>query len=413
MVLHACGLNYKTAPVDLREQFAFTAESSEGVLQTLLDQPAVSGAVLLSTCNRTEVYVDALEPIDISTWLAQQGEMSVESLQPHLYTLHGSEMVRHLMRVASGIDSMVVGEPQILGQMKAAFAMADSAGYASGHLKHLFPAVFSACKHIRHATNLGKCPVSVAYIVVKLIKQLFADLSQCRVLLVGSGDIMELVATHLKGQSVSHIAVASRRVETAQPLAESLHGHAITIGDVPAYMAQADIVVCATASQLPIIGKGMIERIMAKRDNQPLFIADLAVPRDVEPEVATLSGVSLYNIDDLQQVAQQGIATRQDAILQAEKMIELHAANYQRNANVINSAQMISSYRKRIDDVRDHELQKAMKMLESGHSPKVVLGEFAHAFTNKVLHQPTKKLREFASLEMAGTLSLVKEFFEL
>ena len=413
VVLQACGLNYKTAPVELREHFAFDQTRSNALMQSLMAQPVVDGAVLLSTCNRTEVYADVSAPLDLSSWLKEQGDTHLPNLHEHLYALDGDELVRHLMRVASGLDSMVLGEPQILGQMKAAYAAADGAGYVSHSLKQLFPAVFSSCKHIRRSTNLGKCPVSVAYMAIKLIKAQFSDLSQCRVLLVGSGDMMELVATHLQGQSVAAMTVAGRHYDSAATFAASFQAQATTLDAIPEALIHADIMICATASAQPLVDVAMLAPVMTQRANRPLFIADLAVPRDVASEAADLPGVHLHNIDDLQSIVQKNMVGREAAVEQAEAMIALHAENYQRQLSVVDNADLISHYRQRVDDVRKSELQKAMELLHKGQDPEVVLHQFSHAFTKKLLHQPTRKLREFASQKMTSALLVMKEFLEL
>lgn len=413
MVLQACGLNYKTAPVELREHFAFDEARSNQLMQALMTQSAVNGVVLLSTCNRTEVYVDARQPIDLAEWVASLGGFQLPVLNEHLYTLVDDALVRHLMRVASGIDSMVLGESQILGQMKAAYAAADKAGYVSASLKQLFPAVFSSCKHIRRSTHLGKCPVSVAYMAIKLIKAQFEDLSPCRVLLVGSGHMMELVATHLQGQSVKQITVAGRHRKSAQAFAASFQAQAISMRELPDALAQTDITICATASRQPIVNAAMLEPIMQHRVNRPMFIADLAVPRDVSEDVGDFPGVHLYNIDDLQGIVENNIKGREAAVEQAESMIALHAENYQRQLHVLNHSDLITQYRQRVDDIRENELQKALSLLSKGHDPEAVLRQFSQSFTKKLLHQPTRKLREFASQEMLDALRVMKQFLEL
>ena len=413
MVLQACGLNYKTAPVELREHFAFDQARSNELMQALLAQPVVDGVVLLSTCNRTEVYVDVSQPIDLAEWVESQGDLQLPRMNEHLYTLEGDDLVRHLMRVASGLDSMVLGEPQILGQMKAAYTKADQAGYVSPALRQLFPAVFSSCKHIRRATHLGKCPVSVAYMAIKLIKEQFEDLSQCRVLLIGSGHMMELVATHLQGQSVKQITVAGRHYESVQAFAASFQAQAIPIMELSGALAQTDIMICATASRQPIVNAAMLAPIIQQRMHSPIFIADLAVPRDVSEDVDHLQGVHLYNIDDLQGIVEKNIKGREAAVEQAESMVALHAENYQRQLRLLSHSDLITQYRQRVDEMRENELQKALRLLDKGHDAEAVLRQFSQAFTKKLLHQPTRKLREFVSQEMVGALRVMKEFLEL
>tara|TARA_B100001093_G_C26852513_1_gene1025767 strand:- start:946 stop:2229 length:1284 start_codon:yes stop_codon:yes gene_type:complete len=413
VVLQACGLNHKTAPVALRECFAFDESRSQKLLKALTQRSGVNGAVLLSTCNRTEVYVDASELIDLPVWLADQGEQSYASVSEHFYTYIDDALVRHLMRVASGLDSMVLGESQILGQMKAAYASAECVGSVSYALKQLFPAVFSGCKEIRSNTNLGKCPVSVAYMAVKLIKEQFNDLSQCRVLLLGNGDMMELVATHLQSHAVKAMTVIGRRLNAAETLAKTFNAQAMPFSALREALLVSDIVICATSSRYPIITRSMVESVMSTRGDLPIFIADLAVPRDVSPEVSQFTNVHLYNIDDLQSIVQNNLSSREAAIDQVEAMIALHADNFQRRQRVADCADLITQFRDGVDTIRDIELSKAIALLEKGHPPETVLKQFSHAFVNKLLHQPTSKLREFASQNRAGALSVMKEFLKL
>ena len=414
MALQACGLNYKTAPVALRELFAFDAPRSQDLLRSLVKQSAINGAVLLSTCNRTEVYLDADtdQAFNVTAWLAQQVDQPLQTVSQHFYTLENEILVQHLLRVASGLDSMVLGEPQIFGQLKSAYALAEQTGVLSHALKQLFPAIFSGGKHIRTETNLGKCPVSVAYMAVKLIKAAFDDLSTCRVLLIGSGEMMELVATHLQAQAVSNITIVGRRHAIAETLARSFNAQARAFAELPDVIFQSDIIISATASPTPIIDRAMLAPILAQRTHRPLFIADLAVPRDVSADIAQLDAVSLYNIDDLQQIVQSNISGRAAAVEQAEAMIALHADNFYRRQRVAESAHVISQYRDTIDSFREAELLKATRLLNNGHAPEAVLRQFSYAFMNKVLHGPTAKLRDFASEDRHHALTLMKEFFE-
>lgn len=413
VVLQALGINHTTAPLEWREPWALSVEGASALQQALCRLPEVCGAVCLSTCGRTEVYVDAVTSIDLTRWLAYQRNCDEDQLAKLSNTYQGSEVIQHLMRVAAGMDSPLLGEPQILGQLKSAYALAERAACVSPHLKQLFPAVFCASKHIRSATDIGKCPVSVAYLIVQMIKRQLDSCGDRRaVLLLGGGQIMELVATHLQSLEFSSLLVAGRRRERVEPLAQSLGGQAISLGDMPVYLPQVDWVISATASSLPLIGKGLVERVMQDRTH-PLCLFDLAVPRDIEPEVAQLSGVTLYNIDDLHAMGQANTKSRQQALVQAEAMIALHAADYERKLRLLETGDLISRFRQRYVGIEQVELQKALGALKKGQNPEDVLLRYSHNMSRKILHQPTRKLREFAARQFNSGLLFVKDFFEL
>lgn len=414
MYLMAYGINHKSAPLSVREQLAFHPEQTPEMLHALITREAVNEAVLLSTCNRTEIYTASSHGNSaVKEWLSKQPRLSNQEISTFCYQHQGIDMVRHLMRVASGLDSMVLGEPQILGQIKQAYTIACDAGTVGGRLKHLFPAVFAASKQVRTQTAIGGNPVSIAYAVVQLAKRIFSDLEKCKILLVGAGETIELVATHLHGQGAKQLIIANRTIERARKLSDQFQAHPIRIGDVPAYLTDIDIVITATASQLPILGKGTMESVLRQRKRRPIFMADLAVPRDIEPEVGELEDIYLYNIDNVQSIVSQNLKNREEAAKQAETMIEMQATHYMSQLRVMNASDMIRKFRAQVEEVRDKELKKALDHLHRSNNPQAALASLAHNLTNKIMHQPTVKLREAAYYEQLDLLLLMKDLFDL
>ena len=413
MSVLAFGVNHESAPLGVRERMAFHGQYATDALSQLMDQPGVDEAVILSTCNRTEIYTVAQDLNAIQDWLYRQNALQDVDLHTCVYYHQGIAAIKHMMRVASGLDSMIMGEPQILGQMKDAYKAACHLGSVGAHMQQLFPAICATSKHVRSQTNIGRCPVSVAYTVVKLCREQFDSLHACNALLVGAGTTIELVATHLNDHGIQSLTIANRTLERAHELADQFNATAIRIGDIPKYLPQTDIVITATASQLPILGKGLFERTTAERSpSHPLLVADLAVPRDVEPEVADLAHINLYNIDDLRAVINQNIQHRASAAEQAEAMIDMYAANYMRQLRIQEAGDIITQYRHAMIAQRDVELEKAMYALHSGKCPEAVLKNFARNFVNKVMHHPTLALRQAASEGRLDLLTLAKELFK-
>lgn len=412
MSVLAFGVNHHSSPVAIRERIAFSGERLSQALHQLTAQPFINEAVILSTCNRTEIYTTRAEPEQLCHWLSKHHALDNLDITPYCYHHQGLAAVRHLMRVASGLDSMMVGEPQIFGQIKNAFQLACDQGAVGEHLQLLFPAVFATSKHVRSSTNIGRCPVSVAYAVVKLCKETITNLSEANVLLVGAGTTIELVATHLNDCNINQLTIANRTIEKAHELAKHYNGQAIRIGDIPKQLSETDIIITATASQLPILGKGLFERTDAERRHRPLFIADLAMPRDVEPEVGQLPNITLYNIDELRDVINTNMNNRLTAAEQAEAMIEMYAASYMRELRINDASDIIRHYRNSMIKQRDSELDKAMAQLKAGKNPEAVLKNFARNFVNKAMHHPTVTLRQAASDGQLNLLTLAKELFK-
>lgn len=396
MVFVACGLNHKTAPLDVREKVALPIDRQDLLLSRLASLSVVKEAAILSTCNRTEIYCDTDDPNRIASWLAHEHQLSPDLLLPYFYTHQNQQGIRHTLRVASGLDSMMLGEPQILGQLKQAYQQACRVGTIKNNLQHVFQYVFSATKRIRSQSGIGKNPISIASVAVQLIGQIFNDYKPLNVFIIGSGETATLVANYLQKKGVTRFIIASRTRENAQQLANTLAGESVAIGDIPHYLSQADIVISATTCPLPFINKGLVEYALHQRSNSPMFFLDLAVPRDIETDVGELEAVHLYNIDDLQAVTGKGLHERQTAALQAEQLIEIELDNYIRSHRTLKAKGVIRDYRSQMQNIAQLELQRAMQKLSSGKCQYSVLTEFSERLVNKLTHSPTVGLRNAA-----------------
>ncbi|HET8730033.1 MAG TPA: glutamyl-tRNA reductase [Moraxellaceae bacterium] len=399
MGLLALGINHKTASLDLREKVAFTPDTLPDTLRTALREAGVREIAILSTCNRTEFYgqVDSTQAESLMTWLAQHRQLPLEEISRAIYHYENEEAVRHMMRVASGLDSMVLGEPQILGQMKDAYMQAASAGTLGPALERLFQATFSAAKQVRTDTAIGANPVSVAFAAVQLGRQIFADLRDTEALLIGAGEMIELVGKHLYEQGVTKITVANRTLSRGFELAQQFNGRAISLEEIPEALASADIVISSTASPLPILGKGMVERALKKRRHKPVFMVDIAVPRDIEPEVAELRDVYLYTVDDLQSVVEENLRSRQEAAVAAEEIVTQRAAQFMTQRREQGAAATVMAYRQHVEALRAAEVERALAGLRKGQDPAEVLERLSRALANKLLHQPSLALKKAAA----------------
>ena len=406
MHLLAFGINHKTAPVEIREQAAFAPENLASALSNLTDTGAADEVAILSTCNRTELYCgfEHAKQEHVLDWFCDYHKLGQKDVVPYIYQHPDHAAVKHAFRVASGLDSMVLGEPQILGQMKHAFHQAHSAGTTGKVLNRLFQQSFSVAKQVRTDTAIGSNAVSVAYAAVNLAKQIFSDLSHHTVLLIGAGETIELCAQHLREQGAKHMIVANRTVSRAHTLADSFDAEAITLSDMPNRLVDADIVISSTASQLPILGKGAVERALKKRKHRPIFFVDLAVPRDVESEVADLADVYLYTIDDLKEVVAENLQSRQAAAEEAEQIIDMQVVNFMQWIKSLDAVPAIVALRDSADRMRDNEILKAQRMLDSGENPATVMQQLARSLTNKLTHSPTSVLKQ-ANLD--GNLDLL------
>ena len=397
MSLLVLGINHKTASVALRERVAFGPDIAAEALQELMQIPQMVEAVILSTCNRTEIYC-CLEPDGntdaVRLWLQHFHQLDKEELHACLYQYHGEETVRHLMRVACGLDSLVLGESQILGQIKLSYNQSQQQGCLKGILDRLFQKTFSVAKRVRTETEIGASAVSVAFAAVSLAKRIFSDLSRTKVLLVGAGETIELVARHLKEQAVSQMMVANRTLERAQNLAEEFGAQVMTLEQIPDYLPKADIVISSTASPLAIIGKGLVERALKARRQRPMLLVDIAVPRDIEPEVDELNDAYLYTVDDLHGIIEQNMAARQQAAEQAEVIIKEERDQYMSWYRSLESVTLIRDYRSRAEQLQQQELTLALHALEQGKDSAEVVQRLARRLTNKLTHTPTRALNE-------------------
>ena len=421
MTLFVFGINHTTAPVDVREKLAFAPEITAPALQQLVSQTDISEAAILSTCNRTEVYgrlatdgAQVDEPhLMIAQWLSEFHHVALDQVQHHSYFKKADQTVKHMMRVASGLDSMVVGEPQILGQLKSSFSVARQEKTATSHLVRMFQSAFNMAKYVRTHTAIGENPVSVAFAAVAMARQIFARLEDQTALLIGAGNTIELVARHLSDAGVKKIIVANRTLARAQELAHEFNTQAVLLADIPDHLASADIVISSTASQLPILGKGAVERALKQRKHKLMFMVDIAVPRDIEAEVGELDDVYLYTVDDLKDVIDEGMRSRQEAAKAAEVMIEEGLVTYLEYERSLDAVDTIRDYRQRMEAVRDDELERAMVLLSKGEDPQLVMQRLARGLTNKMMHAPTVQLKKASALGDDKSLALLQTLFDL
>jgi len=394
----ALGLNHQTAPIALRETVAVEAGQLQEALKALQSLNGVHEAAVLSTCNRTEIYaqIDSGAELELMQWLSRQHGLSVDSLQTYLYQHHDAQAVRHLFRVAAGLDSLILGEPQILGQVKTAWQAARDAHSVNGALDRLFQQTFSVAKRVRTDTRIGAHPVSVAFAAVRMAQRLFSRLDHATVMLIGAGDTIELSARHLSDAKVKRLLIANRTLEHAQTLATQHGGVALPLQDIDRHLFEADIVISATASREPILSKAMLQTALKARRNKPMFLLDLAVPRDIAADVAELADVYLYTVDDLEQVIEDNRASRREAANEAEVIIDLQVQHFWAWTQAQGNQNALKDLRSHGVQTRDALLEQAREQLANGQDPHAVLTVLAHQLTNKLLHAPTAALREAA-----------------
>lgn len=396
MSLFSLGISHQTAPVAIRERVAVPDDSLKDALADLHRFAKLEETSIVSTCNRTEIYCrqNSGETKRIMEWLCGYKDIHKDDLAPFLYTHPNQQAVQHAFRVASGLDSMVLGESQILGQMKTAFSTAHQEGKTGKILNRLFQQSFSVAKHVRTQTAIGANAVSVAYAAVNLAKQIFADLSEQRVLMIGAGETIALAAQHLQSQGVKHFTIANRTIERGIELAKTLDGRAVELSELAEELINAEIVISSTASTLPILGKGMIESTLKKRKNKRMFLVDLAVPRDIEPEVAKLSNVYLYTVDDLREVVSENMDSRKRAAEQAEGIIDTHTGEFIQWLNSLDHEPLMKALREQTLAIRNSELERGLRRIQAGDNPELVLQQLAHSLSQKFLHQPTTELND-------------------
>lgn len=418
MSLLTLGLNHQTAPVEIREKVTFSPEQIEGALKEMLALNGIKESVIVSTCNRTEIYCEcekhSIDPL--INWLAEFHQLNQNDIKPYLYQHIDDTSVQHLYRVASGLDSLVLGEPQILGQLKTSFDTAIHANSINTILGRLFQSAFTVAKKVRTETDIGSNPVSVAFAAVSLAKQIFGDLSTLKALMIGAGETIELVARHLKSQNIGSMIIANRTLERAQNLALEVDAKAVVIGDIPDQLPHCDIVISSTASQLPILGKGTTEQALKQRKHKPIFMVDIAVPRDIEPQVEELDDVYLYTVDDLKEVIDENRKSREAAAKEAEAIIKNELINFAEWLKTHQSADEIRDLRHKADQLKQECLNKALQQLNnadgSEEQTQEIIQSLATCLCNKMIHGPTVEMRKALKTEDHNTLNLLHSLFK-
>ncbi len=413
MSLLTIGLNHNTAPIEVRERIVFPTEQTSDILKSLLSLKGVEEAAVLSTCNRTELTFWAAAPEaadETMKWMAEKHDFTLEGLKPYLYLHRDDDAIRHTLRVACGLDSLILGEPQILGQLKQAYQSAMDNKSLGRYLTHFYQHTFTTAKQVRTETAIGASAVSVAFAAISLAKQIFGELNGQTALLIGAGETIELAARHLTKQGIGKLIIANRTVARAATLASEFGGQAISLPEIPDNLPLADIIISSTASPLPILGKGMVERALKARKHRPIFMVDIAVPRDIEAEVSELNDVYLYTVDDLHDVIEEDLKSRQQAAEQAEELVNAQVQAFQSWLNGQDAILSIKRFRDHAYAQRDLVREASQKLMEQGKSPEEVLDFLAHTLTNKLLHAPTKCMSQAAregNIELLTTAQLL------
>ncbi len=415
MNLLIVGINHTSAPVEMREQVAFTPEQLVDALKDLAHHAHLSEVAILSTCNRTEVIATSpsLDTQAIVNWLADYHGLNVTDLSPSIYEKLNKDGALHAVRVACGLDSMVIGEPQILGQVKEAYEHARRIGTLGTELQHLSQTTFRIAKRVRTETSIGENSVSVASTAVTLAGRLFSDLPACHILLIGAGDTSELVGRHLLSAGINQITIANRTLENARRLAHELGGTAIDLQSIPAKLPEADIVIASTAARLPVLGKGVVERALKSRKHRPILMVDLAVPRDIEPEVAQLRDIYLYSVDDLQEIIEANLSDRLQAADAAEQIVTEEVSAYRSRHETRHVDATMVRFRALHENIKQDELNKALSRLERGVDPAEVMSQLANQLTNKFLHAPSAGIRDAASNGSDERLAAIRDLYDL
>lgn len=418
MALTALGINHNTAGVDMRERVAFAPEQLIEALQQACARAELYELVILSTCNRTELFFTgednpgrgaerALE------WLAAYHHLQRADIEQNCYRFSEGEALQHMIQVAAGLDSMVLGEPQILGQMKSAYAVAEEAGTVASELGRIFPRIFSLAKKVRTDTAIGENPVSVAYAAVDLAGHIFTDLSATQALLVGAGETIDLVTRHLMEAGVPRIVVANRTLGRARELADRFGVEAVLLADIPEQLVEADIVITSTASQLPILGKGAVEHALKLRKHRPILMIDLAVPRDIESQVDELKDIYLYSVDDLREIVEQNLRSRQDEARKADVIIAEGVQAFLQEKRALGAVDTVRALRSRAEQMRDAEVSRALRSLERGEAPEEVIAALARSITNKLLHSPSIGLKRASAEGREDVLHVARDLLGL
>lgn len=417
MSLLAFGINHKTAPIDIRERVAFEPGRLTDALKDLVSSAKIQEAAIVSTCNRTELYCDfgqdKQDNAIIVDWFREYHKLEKREIEPYLFLHPDQEAVRHMLRVASGLDSLILGEPQILGQIKDAYTTAMKAGTMGGLLDRLFQHTFSVAKQVRTDTAIGASAVSVAFASVSLARQIFDEFENRTALLIGAGETIELAARHLQQSGIGRMIIANRTVENAHSLAQEMGAYAISLPEISDHLAEADIIISSTASPLPILGKGAVESALKKRKHRPMLMVDIAVPRDIEAEVSNLDDVYLYTVDDLQDIIQEGLKSRQEAAQQAEEIIDTEVSHFMHWLQSLNAVSTIRAMRETAEAQRTEELERAVRLLQSGKNAEQVMTELANRLTNKLIHTPSVQLKKAGYDGREEIFDAARELYDL
>lgn len=436
MSLLLVGINHTTASIALREKVAFPPEIVTDALRDLFQQEGVEEAVIVSTCNRTEIYLaitdaeksDTEQQPDstlhanrqlvdqramVMEWLSAYHKLDSEDLNQCSYFYGDDDVVRHLMQVSCGLDSMILGEPQILGQIKSAYAVSRDLSVVGANLGRAFEDAFTIAKEVRTDTAIGENPVSVAYAAVTLTERIFSDLNSLSALLIGAGRTIELVARHLVEKGVTQIVVANRTLDNALEIAERFDAHGTLLSDIPEQLVHADIVVSSTNSQLPLLGKGAVERALKERRHKPMLLVDLAVPRDIEQEVGQVADAYLYSIDDISGVIEDSQKSREEAAAQAKSIIDRGVDEYNKRVRSLHAVDTVRAFRDKANSIRELELEKALKALGKGESADTVIENLARTLTNKLIHSPSVQMKQASAEGRHEVLELVQHLYEI
>ncbi|GEK10785.1 glutamyl-tRNA reductase [Pseudoalteromonas sp. McH1-7] len=411
MTIIALGINHKTASVELREKVAFSPEQLTEALHQLQHSSQFKESVIVSTCNRTEIYcsLESADPQALLNWLSEFHNIEQRALTENVYVHMNQDAVNHLMRVACGLDSLVLGEPQILGQIKQAFSTAKQHQAIHPTFERLFQKTFSVAKQVRTETDIGASAVSVAYAAVNLAKHIYGQLDRTQVLLIGAGETIELVAKHLSQHNPKSITVANRTIERAQNLATEIGGSVISLAQLPEALPDADIVISSTASTLPIIGKGMVEQALKKRRHKPMLFIDIAVPRDIESQVSELDAAYLYSVDDLQAIVNENLASREQAAIEAQQIIDVRTQEFSEWQRSLHSVDVIRQYRQSAQEIKNELVEKALNQLQSGKDAEKIIIELANKLSNRLTHAPTRAIQEAAKEGNIDKLAQLKQ----
>lgn len=415
MYLTVLGINHRTAPVEIRGRVAFTAEQMGLALAELRALAGVHEAAILSTCNRTELYCAREDdsPGELGNWLCRFHQLDSELLQPHLYNYSEEEAVRHVLRVAAGLDSMILGEPQILGQMKTSYQQALKSGSIDTLVSRLYQHTFSVAKQVRTDTAIGASPVSVAFAAVSLARQIFGNLEKHCALLIGAGETIELAARHLHERGAGKLIVANRTLSRAHELAAQFNGYGIGLDEIPAHLAEADIVIASTGSPDTLLDKHMVQTALKKRKHRPVLMVDIAVPPDINTDVAELDDVYLYTVDDLKLVIEEGQRSRQEAAKQAEEIIDIQVEHFMSWMRSLDAVPTLRAYREHAEQLGEAELARARHQLESGVTTEEVLETLTRNLVRKLIHDPTVNLRSAIADGDTSLLEAMRTLFAL